>query len=170
MSGARAVLAAALAAAFTATLVVCSRLPYVADERSDALIRLSWRAVGERVEECRQASAEELAALPRHMRRQEICEGRLAPFDLSVALDGEPLYTGLVRASGAREDRPTYVFREFAVAPGTHQLVVHFGPHRDDMAGAPLALDETLALAPRQILLITQNPDTDQLIVFDPAS
>jgi len=164
------VLAVLLSFALTMGLVVCSQLPYEPDTRETALLRLSWRAVGERVEKCRQATAEELAARPQHMRRVEICEGRLAPFELSVALDGENIYSGLIRAAGARQDRPTYVFREFEVSAGTHQLSVQFVPDLEESARAPLVLDASITVEPRQILLVTHDSNTDQLIIFDPTS
>lgn len=157
-------------AALTALLVVCSQLPYAPDSRQSALLRLSWRAVGERVEECRRPGPEELAALPRHMRRAEICEGRLAPFRLSVALDGEPVYVGLIHASGAREDRPTYVYRQFDVEPGTHRLSVEFATDHEGSERVPLRLDTQVTLAPRQVLLITHDAQSDRLIVFEPTS
>jgi hypothetical protein len=166
----RLIAATILTLALTAALAVCSQLPYSPDGRETALVRLSWRAVGERVERCRRATPEELAALPAHMRRPEICEGSLEPFRLSVALNGETIYTGQVRASGAREDRPTYVFREFEVPAGTHHLQIHFAPDREDSARAPLRLDETVTLAARKVLLVTHDPGTDRLSVFSPTS
>jgi hypothetical protein len=170
VNGVRLVLAVLLTMALTMGLVVCSQLPYEPDTRETALLRLSWRATGERVEKCRQVTPEELAALPQHMRREEICEGRLAPFELSVALNGENLYTGLIRAAGARQDRPTYVSREFEVSPGTHRLSVRFVSDLEDSARAPLVFDAAITLEPRQVLLVTHDPHTDQLIIFDPAS
>lgn len=169
MSALRTTLAAIVTAGFTAMLVVCSQIPYEPDTRETALVRLSWRAVGDRLEECRAPTQEELDALPLHMRPKEICGSRLTPFALSVSLDGVAVYSGQIRASGAREDRPTYVFHQFEVAPGTHRLSVRFAPDREGSASAPLVLDETVTLAPREVLLVTQDSDSDQLIVFTPA-
>jgi hypothetical protein len=105
------------------------------------------------------------------MRRQEVCERRLTPFQLSVDLDGARLYQGEVRPSGSREDRPAYVFREFRVAPGSHRIAVRFEAERPAQGGAagepprspPLLLDETVELAPREILLVTSDPEADRL-------
>ena len=59
-------------------------------ERS--VLRLSWRARGERLESCRRATPEELAAVPAHMRQEVICEGaRVAPYRLRIAVDGQAL-------------------------------------------------------------------------------
>jgi len=161
------------ALAFTAALVIFSGLPYEPEPGEDALIRLSWRAVGERIEECREPSEAELAALPQHMRMKEICEGRLAPFHLEVAVDGRTLFDGRIRASGAREDRPTYVLQEFRVPPGEHRLRIHFEVDRPGASApsgrGPLTFDETIRLAPRAIALIAHDEDSGRLTVFEPA-
>lgn len=172
MTALRRVLAAAVAAGLTAGLVVCSGLPYLDDSSEDALIRLSWRAAGERVEECRIPSEEELAALPPHMRRAEICEGRLAPFRLSVSIDGSAVFEDLIRPAGTRRDRPVYVLQEFPVSPGRHRLEVRFAPQLpegDERANrAPLILDETLVLEPRRIALVTQDGTAERLYLMAP--
>jgi hypothetical protein len=168
----RRTLAAALAAILVAVLVLLSRLPWTVEPESDALVRLSWRSVGERVEECREPSEAELAALPRHMRQPKICEGRVAPFRLRVELDGAAAVDELVRAAGAREDRPVYVFRELRVPPGEHRLAVHFAAERPRGASAaesaPLLLEETLVLAPRSVALVSYDADAGRLVVVGP--
>lgn len=162
----RTALALAVAAALTALLVVGSGAPYVDRGDDGALIRLSWRAVGERVEECRQPTEAELAALPPHMRQREICEGRLAPFRLDVSIDGAPRFVGEIRPAGAREDRPTYVLHEFPVAPGAHRVRVRFATVRPDAApGAapPLTLDATVVVEARDIALVTLDDASGSL-------
>jgi hypothetical protein len=128
------------------------------------LLRLSWRAVGERVEACREPTEEENAALPPHMRRSEICEARLSPFRLAVAIDGNPVLERRIRPGGARQDRPAYVFQEFPVAAGAHRLEVVFESEPEDGAVAaarpPLVLDERVVLGRREIFLVTIDPDT----------
>jgi hypothetical protein len=156
--GARAAGAAA-ALALAAGLALASRAPYAVEAPDAARLRLSWRALGEPVHACRVPTDAELAALPPHMRQKEICERRLAPFQLRVALDGVPLVDGEIRASGAREDRPTYVFRDFEVSPGEHRVEVRFEEVRPPGAApAPpaLSLDRTVHFAPRRIRLVTR--------------
>jgi hypothetical protein len=154
-------LAALLALGLTAGLVWCTALPYQSESREDAVIRLSWRTVGERVEECRTPTEEELAALPPHMRQGEICEGGMLPFRLRVAVDGASVFDDHVRTAGARGDRPATVFREFRVAPGAHRVQVRFEVDRGEGQGVserpPLILDEEVTLEPRAILLVVEN-------------
>lgn len=158
-----------VAIALMAGLVVGSALTYTDAPREQAMIRLSWRAVGERVEACRQPTQAELAALPPHMRQREICEARLAPFRLSVAIDAAAVFEGRVLPRGARQDRPAYVFQDFPVAPGSHRLSIAFETEPDEggpaTGRAPLTLDESVSLAPRDIVLVTTDPDADRLTV-----
>ncbi len=161
----RALGAALVGAILTAGLVAGTRVPWLAEPADQALIRLSWRAAGDRVEECREPSADEQAALPAHMRPQSICERRLLPFRLVVRIDGMERASELLHASGANEDRPTTVFRDFRVEPGPHRLEIRFqgegAPGASAMAHPPLRLEETVLLAPRQILLVTRALDEE---------
>jgi len=159
-------LGAALAGTLlTAGLVAGTRVPWVAEPANRAVVRLAWRAVGERVEECREPSAAEQAELPPHMRQPRICKGRLLPFRLAVQIDGVELSDELLRASGAHEDRPTYVFRDFRVTPGAHRVAIRFEVERPPGSGPAtqpaLRLEETVELAPRQILLVTRAADEE---------
>lgn len=158
---------ALLAVLATAGLVALSGVTAVVDDSSTGLVRLSWRSVGARIEKCRVPSAEELAALPPHMRRKEICEGHLAPFALEVRLDGEPVVDREVHAAGAREDRPTYVFDEIPVAPGPHELDVRFAVVDADPARgvAPLHLRTTVDVPAKGVVLVTRDDESGELVV-----
>jgi hypothetical protein len=89
-----------------------------------AMLRLSWSARPERIEQCRRLSDAELAALPQHMRLRWECEGRFARYLVSVAVDGRVLAADTVRGGGLRNDRPMHLFREFALSPGERRVTV----------------------------------------------
>jgi hypothetical protein len=124
--------AAALLLAVLATLVLValSRVPYAAERRGDALLRLSWRMAGEYIEECRVPSEEELARLPLHMRRERICDGRLLPYRLVLRIDDRVVLDEWVRGAGARQDRPLAVFHELRLEPGERHVSVSWTPER----------------------------------------
>lgn len=174
----RAVRLGALGAVTVGTLAalrLASFVPYVARPEAGAVVRLAWRARGERVNECRRLTPAELAKLPAHMRRQEVCEGRLLPYRLAVAMDGAPVVDRLVHGAGAREDRPLYVFEELAVRPGLHHVSVRFtlvgtAPAGDEQAGPPatpprLVLDTAIAVDARRIALVTYDEERERLVV-----
>ncbi|MBI4501736.1 MAG: hypothetical protein HY700_11305 [Gemmatimonadetes bacterium] len=166
-----------------------SRLPYTTQRDSGALVRLAWRTRGERVRECRHRTPEELAKLPPHMREDDVCEGRVLPYRLVVKLDDTLEADAMVRASGAREDRPIYVYHEFPLAPGTHRVSIDFerqgapgeveneerAEHEREETGRAerarraepgrLQLDTTLVLSDREIALVTYNADERRLVI-----
>lgn len=147
--------------------------PYTAERDVGAIVRLAWRARGERVRECRRRTPEELAKLPPHMRQEEVCEGRVLPYRLAVELDGGAVVNQLIHGAGAREDRPLYVFQDVVVAPGTHRIAVTFtreGAVPADSGGAlatpsRLSLDTTVTLTSRRVMLVTYDEEREQLVV-----
>ena len=169
----RLVLAAVLAVLLTTTVAWLSRLPLHFDSEHEALVRLSWRVDGISLEECRQRSDEELANLPIHMRNPEACIGRIAPYRLQVALNGTLLVNDTIHPGGARGDRPIYVLSDFPVDPGEHRVQVRFDPillpGTTWLPGAqPLSFDQTVSLGQREIVLVTLDDDTKQLVVRYP--
>ena len=163
------------AAGVLAVVRLLSFAPYTTEREAVAVVRLAWRARGERVRDCHRLTPEELAKLPVHMRQEEVCEGRVLPFRLAVDLDDSAVVNQLIHGAGAREDRPLYVFQDLAVRPGEHRISVRFtlegGPQEHDATrlATPrrLALDTTLSLAPRQVLLVTYDEEREQLVVRD---
>lgn len=129
-----------------------SRVPWTAELGDHAVLRLAWRFRSELVEACRPIPPEEQARQPVHMRRTEECSRGLRPYRLVVMVDGAALLEDSVAAGGARADRPLSLFREIRLPAGTHRVGVRFEPYG---AGAPLALDTVLALAPRQVAVVT---------------
>ena len=124
MSPLRGVVAVILAVVGTVAVAWLSRVPLEFDSEHEALVRLSWRVDGISIEECRQLSEVELANLPIHMRNPEACIGRIAPYRLQVALDGQLMVNDTIHPGGARGDRPIYVLSDFPVDPGEHRVQV----------------------------------------------
>jgi hypothetical protein len=161
--------------AVAAALGGLTRLPYRASAGEAAALRLTWRARVPRVEECRRLTPEEQAALPAHMRREEVCEGRVASYLLRVAVDGEVRREVRVEGAGARGDRPLYVFETVPVRAGRHRVEVTF--ERIGAAAAPagdagrdhvpdrLALDAEVRVAAREILLVRYDAGGRRLVL-----
>jgi hypothetical protein len=192
MSVWRRVLAPVLAVGSAAALAALSQVPYTPVAGPEALVRLSWRARGERVENCRELSADELRSLPRHMRQERVCEGTTAEYRLRVEVNGEPRVSQAVQGSGEVQVRPLYIYRELALPPGRHRIRVAFervGPPGSDLddegeedesdddgasrgrrareAAVPrrLELERTLHLSPREVVLVTYDPEHRELVV-----
>jgi len=185
----RRALAAAMVVVTGGALAALSLTPYTAEPGERALVRLAWRARGERVRECRRLSADDLSRLPPHMRQEEVCERRVLPYRLRVDVDGARVVDQHVRAGGAREDRPLFVFHDLAVTPGTHHLRITFEREGTPAARARdeeeeqedvdateagrraretperLELDSVVRLASRQIVLVTYDDEGRRLFL-----
>jgi hypothetical protein len=167
-------LAAALVSALGITWI--SQVPVTSGTNDQALLRLAWRARPERIEQCVAQSPEALAALPPHMRQTTICEGINASYRLEVRRDGQLVAEHTIEPGGLRRDRPLYVFREIAMPVGDATVSVTFvrvesaDPDSDDEADedrdtlreavpASLAWEQQLSFAPRQIRLVSYDPE-----------
>jgi hypothetical protein len=133
-------------------LGAASRLPFPVERGDAAALRISGRVAGRPIEDCRTPSPEELARLPVHMRRSQICERRLSAFRLVVSIDGVRALEERIEPEGFQRDRPGYVLRELPLEPGRHQLAARLDselPH--EAAGT---LEAELRLAPREVAVL----------------
>lgn len=166
--------ACALLLAMAAMLAIASlsRVRPPEPAAAEAVLRLSWRTRGERVEECRRPSEQELASLPVHMRREEVCEGRVLPYHLRVELDGRTVVDDTVRPAGARGDRPLYVYHEVPVQPGSHHLAVRFvragDHHARGHAPRRLELEKAVGVGAGEVALVTYDVDRQELVLRRP--
>jgi hypothetical protein len=188
------VIGGVLAVAAVAALVGASHVRLTSHASPEAVLRLAWSARPERIETCREQTAEELARLPRHMRQPVVCEGAAAHYRLIVRLGGHIVAEQLVRAGGLRQDRRLYVFREVAVPVGDADVEVRFERVASsapaisgDQAGRPrparpdqgqsaetvpprLAFAQRLWFPARAVVLVTYDPERRALVAVQNAS
>lgn len=107
----------------------------LSDPRRGAVLRLAVRTTAGTAVACRQLGPDELAALPAHMRRPEVCETRATPYRLQVTVSDHPRLDRLYRAAGIRGDRPLTIDEVLSVAPGLHRVRARLVP-ADGAAGA----------------------------------
>lgn len=88
-----------------------------------ALVRLSFSHPGQRMVECRQRSAEELAKLPPNMRAAQDCSRERAPVKVALELDGKEVFQAVVPPGGLRKDLASTVYRRFPVTAGQHKVL-----------------------------------------------
>lgn len=166
-------------AAALIALVRASTASIVVHESDDAVLRLAWSARPERIEECRPRSAQELAALPAHMRQPLVCEGVAAQYRLTVRREGAIVADQVVRGGGLRHDRRLYVFHEIAVPPGEIALDVRFdrldpatpNPSANSAQNASavpphLAFEQRVRVRPRDVVLVTYDPQRRMLVAL----
>ena len=146
-----------------------SRAPYSPPGSDSSTLRLSWRLRGERKEECRARTPEELAALPVHMRSPQVCSGYLVKYRMTLRIDDAPPLVEEFAPAGAKGDRPIFVMFVHALTPGAHEIDVTFTPMTDaavpdDDDVTSLTFHSRVQAAPGQIVLITLSEDATTLI------
>ena len=173
------------ALAVVAAIVWASNAPTIIHGSNHGLLRLAWSARPERVEVCREQSAEDLAKLPAHMRQPLVCEGTSARYRLTVRHEGRLIADRILHGGGVRQDRRLYVFHELTLDPG--QTTIDLRLDRIDDPGVlvkpgakqpvvietvppNLAFAGPVTIGPREVLLITYSPERRALIALDQAS
>lgn len=117
-----------------------------------ALVRLSFIHAAERREPCRTRSAEELAKLPPNMRAPQDCPRERSPVFVELEIDGDVILRREIAPSGLKRDGNATAYHRLPVPAGRHRVVARL---RDRPGGGfDYEKDQTVALAPGQVLLI----------------
>lgn len=126
--------------------------PYTHLPPGDALVKLSVIHAGQRKEECRERSAEELAKLAPNMRAATVCPRARAPVAIRIEMDGKPLFDVVARPAGLSKDGASTIYRRIAVPAGEHRFAARL---KDTAQGDFGHLRElNLDLKPGRVLVI----------------
>ena len=134
-----------------------SRAPYSPPDAGVAVLRLSWRLRGSKIEHCRTRTEHELEKMPAHMRTPSVCTSELVSYRLMLRIDGRIVDTLTVVPSGAKSDRPIFLLHERPIKPGVHDVEVDFSPIGEDHANRwkPLRYQGRITARAGQVELIT---------------
>jgi hypothetical protein len=122
-----------------------------------ALIRLSVRHAGDRLHECRERTAEELARLPPNMRAPLDCPRERAPLLIELEIDGELVFKTVAQPSGLRRDLPSTVYWRHPIAAGTYRIRARL---KDKASGDfGYVHEENVRLAPGRAMVIDFNAE-----------
>ncbi|MFN2309350.1 MAG: hypothetical protein ABR553_06380 [Gammaproteobacteria bacterium] len=118
-----------------------------------AVVVLSLGHSGQRLAECRERTAEELARLPPNMRNPLDCSRERSPIEVRFAVDGEVRYQRSIRATGFSSDGTAYVYAKIRLPAGPHTLDLSLN---DDVhrAGRVIEHSAVVDLRPYQVLVI----------------
>ena len=112
-------------AAFAAAIAVFASWPiYHQVPEGSAQIKLAFNHSGERVEDCRKLTAEELSKLPSSERRPYNCSRQRLPVTIQLTIDGKPIYEAVLEPGGLAGDGPAKTYRKFIVPAGKHAIEV----------------------------------------------
>jgi len=129
-----------------------------------AVITLGFSHAGERREDCRTLSPEELAKLPPNMRLQSDCPRERSPIAVDLLLDGTPVIQEVANPPGLYADQGVQIYRSVKVPVGEHRLKVTMN---DDVRvqGSTHTHEQTVNLTPAQLLVVDFNSETHQFVV-----
>ena len=88
-----------------------------------AQILLTFSHVGQRKNECRKLTSEEIQQMAANMRRAEICQRERLPVTVELELSGDVIYHAELQPMGLSSDGASQAHRRFIVEPGAHHLV-----------------------------------------------
>ena len=104
------------------------------------------------------------------MRNPKACIGRLAPYALTVTVDGRETLVDTVEPGGIHGDRPVYVLDDLPLVPGSHRVEVAFRAILPEGKPMPEGLDSVrwagdVTAEPRGVALITLDEDQRGLVL-----
>jgi len=128
-----------LAVVMAAFMGLVSDFGYAAPRLESSELVVSFSHPGAASDQCRTRSEEELAALPVHMRKAEVCDRGRSPVRFAVLVDGQKVVEKSVTPSGIWEDGNSVVVERIPVEPGAREVSIAIGdtadadewPHRD---------------------------------------
>jgi hypothetical protein len=140
--------------AFAALIGTFSNGPVHRHFAADAAqIKLSFNHAAARRSDCRQRSAEEIAALAPNMRRPMDCGRERVDLLVELDIDGQNVFQSAVPPTGIARDGETAVYEKFTVAAGEHDIRVRLRDSRRE-TGFDYDASTTAVLAPRQNFVI----------------
>jgi len=138
--------------------------PYRQLAEDQAVITLAFSHAGERREECRRLSQEELAKLPPNMRLPMDCPRERSPIKVELFLDDELAISEIAKAPGLYQDQGVDVFRKIKVPVGKHDLRVRMNDNVR-VQGPTFTHEQAIELEPAQLLVVDFKKDMGKFIV-----
>jgi len=90
----------------------------------NSIISLTFSHAGQRLEECRKRTQEELNKLPPNMRKPSECPRERYPVRVSFSADDEVLFDQSLLPSGIWKDGESTVYRRIELPAGIHKLFI----------------------------------------------
>jgi hypothetical protein len=128
-----------------------------------ALVRISFTHGGDRSASCRDRTPEELAALPKNMRKAQICDRHRPPVTVELDVDGVAIVSRELAASGLSRTGPARVYQRVEVPAGEHTFTARM---RDNPATEGFDYESTtqVTLVPGQSFVIEFNSEHGEFV------
>ncbi len=145
---------AALYAVFAGVIALFSSWPnFRSLQAREGLITISIAHHGQRLQPCREQTAEELARLPPNMRAKSRCPRERAPLLVEVDIDGKTVLRQRAEASGLSSDGAGKLYRRMPVAVGRHRIEVRLRDSKRSQ-GFDYVHEQVVELGPAEILVV----------------
>ncbi|MFT5140871.1 MAG: quinol-cytochrome oxidoreductase complex cytochrome b subunit [Lysobacterales bacterium] len=95
--------------------------------KEEAIVSVTFSHAGQRVQECRKLSQEELQKLAPNMRKPLDCPRERHPVELSFQIDGVVWYQQSIAPSGIWNDGESTIYQRLVVDSGEHDLYIGMG-------------------------------------------
>lgn len=132
-------------------------------EPDQAMVSLTFSRAGQRMQECRTLTQQELEELPPNMRKPQDCPRERHPVQVEFSVDGEVLYQATRPPSGIWNDGESTIYQRILVKAGRHNLSVGMRDS-DRSEGFDFQHESTVTLEPSQHLLVEFDHDTGTFI------
>ncbi len=129
-----------------------------------AVITVAFSHAGERREECRKLTQEELMKLPPNMRIPTDCPRERSPVKVELFLDEELAISEIAKAPGLYEDQGVDIFRKVKVPIGTHDLRIQMNDNVR-VEGPTYTHEQQIELKSAQMLVVDFKKDGGVFIV-----
>jgi hypothetical protein len=129
-----------------------------------AVITMAFSHAGERLEECRKLSQEELEKLPPNMRTPLDCPRERSPVSVELLLDGERIIDRVLNPPGLYSDLGIDVYLSAKVPAGTHRLTMAMNDNAN-VQGFTHTDEQTVTLQPSQLLVVNFNSETGRFYI-----
>ncbi len=133
-------------------------------EENQAVIALAFGHAGQRIEECRHLTPEELAELPPNMRKLDDCPRERSPITVELLLDGKLAVREVAQAPGLYSDQGVDIYHSVKIPAGDHHLTVQMNDSVR-VQGFTHQHEQTVTLVPEQLLVVEFQPDHDRFVV-----
>lgn len=129
----------------------------------EAELKLSLRHSGQRIGECRERDAAELASLPENMRATMDCPRERSPVTLQLDLNGERLIDATLEPQGLHGDGRAVFYRRIRIPAGDIRLDVRM---KDDARQVEFPYEAVFEsrLAPEQALVVDFDAESGKFV------
>lgn len=138
--------------------------PYQLVEDDRAIISLVFTHAGERINECRRLSQEELNKLPPNMRTADDCPRERYPVRVELRSGTETLYDQTLLPSGIWADGKANIYQRIEVQSGVHEIFVGMNDSGGE-EGFDFVKSESVDLSPGRNLMVQFDEQTQQILI-----